>query len=380
MATANSMSIGRFLATAVHLPKDISVLLRGPHGVGKSKVIRQLSRMIAKNEGRKPYPFIDQRLGQKTEGDIVGLPSTDGNVTRFNPPDWYKKACDEPCVIFLDEMNRATIEVMQAAFQIVLDRELNGHVLHPDTRVYSAINASAEYTVNEMDPALLDRFWTIDLTPTVSDWITWASDPNEGNINEVIVDFVRQHPKFLNPGKGAEPNSVEPTPRSWERLNNTLVASKMINQPEEQIFYSLCTGFIGVEATIAFTAFAATVNTRVSGEDVIENYKKHAKTIAKFTQDQRLALVESVNKYVHENVTCLDNKQGKNLQMYMDQLDAELRQSLWGKLMSEGTKNLDLMRSVHKWCKDSILKVFAPDAVKKKKNEKNDEPEEFAAS
>src|SRR5437867_2646181 len=88
----------------------------------------------------------------------VTFPSTDWNVTRFNPPEWYMQACERPMVLFLDELNRATNEVMQAAFQIVLDRQLNGWKLHPLTRVYAAINMGANYTVNEMDPALLDRF------------------------------------------------------------------------------------------------------------------------------------------------------------------------------------------------------------------------------
>ena len=149
------------------LPADIAILVRGPHGIGKSQIFRQ----IAKNLGFAAEDFIDRRLSQMTEGDLLGLPELTDGVTRFAPPDWFMSACKAPKVVLLDEFNRATPEVMQCGFQIVLDHELNGWKLHPETRVYAAINASAEYTVNEMDPALLDRFWTIDLEPTVEDWI-----------------------------------------------------------------------------------------------------------------------------------------------------------------------------------------------------------------
>ena len=165
----SNMSIKTFLTVSEVLPVETSILIRGPHGIGKSQVVRQVAKHFN-------LPVVDRRLSQMTEGDMIGLPSTDGEVTRFNPPDWYKNACTKPICLFLDELNRATPEVMQAAFQIVLDRELNGWKLHPETRVYAAINHSAAYTVNEMDPALLDRFWTIDLEPTVEDWLARNPD------------------------------------------------------------------------------------------------------------------------------------------------------------------------------------------------------------
>ena len=165
MATSNSMSIHTTIAVVPRLPANSSVLIRGDHGIGKSQIVRQIARLVAAAEQIENFEVIDRRLSQMTEGDMVGLPSTDGEVTRFNPPEWYKRACLKPCALFLDEFNRGTNEVMQAGFQIVLDRELNGNKLHPQTRVFAAINTGAAYTVNEMDPALLDRFWTIDLKP-----------------------------------------------------------------------------------------------------------------------------------------------------------------------------------------------------------------------
>ena len=136
-----TMSIQTFIKVASKLPIETSILLRGSHGIGKSQVVRQMAALFS-------LPVIDRRLSQMSEGDMIGLPSTDGEVTRFNPPDWYKQACAKPMCLFLDELNRATPEVMQAAFQIVLDRELNGWKLHPQTRVYAAVNSSAAYTVN----------------------------------------------------------------------------------------------------------------------------------------------------------------------------------------------------------------------------------------
>ena len=90
-----TMSIKTFLNVASRLPKETSVLLRGPHGIGKSQVVRKVAQFFT-------LPVTDRRLSQMTEGDMVGLPSTDGEVTRFNPPDWFKAACDKPVCLFLD--------------------------------------------------------------------------------------------------------------------------------------------------------------------------------------------------------------------------------------------------------------------------------------
>jgi len=226
-----TMSVRTFLKVASKLPVETSVLLRGNHGIGKSQVVRQ----VAKGFGLE---VIDRRLSQMSEGDMVGLPSTDGEVTRFNPPDWYKNACKKPVALFLDELNRATPEVMQAAFQVVLDRELNGWKLHPQTRVYAAINASAAYSVNEMDPALLDRFWSIDLTPDTQDWLAWAKE--SGAVHENVVSFIAGNEKWLDPPKNGEPTAVSPSRRSWERLSKALVANSLAETPDDALFYPMC--------------------------------------------------------------------------------------------------------------------------------------------
>ena len=353
---ANPMSISTLIEVVPFLPTSTSVLIRGPHGIGKSQVVRLLSRKIAAREGLGDLPVIDRRLSQMTEGDMIGLPSTDGNVTRFNPPDWYKAACDSPVTLFLDELNRATHEVMQAAFQVVLDRELNGWKLHPQTRVFAAINASAEYTVNEMDPALLDRFWTIDLKPNTQDWLNWAR--GDGNINSLIIDFIGHTDKWLDPPKNAEPGSVHPSRRSWERLSKCLETAGIGDNPEDSKFYHLCMGYVGVDATIAFVDYSKSADSRVTGEDVVESYTKVADRIKRLSQDRVNGVVERVAEYVTKNLTSLTDKQGKNLQTFMKDLPGELRISCWSKLTAHGLDKLDLAKAVHKWCAATILEVF----------------------
>lgn len=366
-----SMSIKTFKRCAERMLPKKSILLRADHGVGKSRVVRQVSctvrRMLFERgiikDMKNGYPLIDRRLSQMSEGDIVGLPSTDGETTRFNPPDWYKRACNEPCALFLDELNRATPEVMQAAFQIVLDRELNGWKLHPETRVYSAINSSAAYSVNEMDPALLDRFWAIDLDATVADFLYWArdTDPEQGgNLHPYVPDFIQTGEKWLKPAKNAEAGSNQPSPRSWESLNETLVAAGIMEKPDDELFYHMCLGFVGVEASIAFRDYCKTVDSRITGEDIVNKYNQAGvKSKAKRAgQGRQNDLVDKVAEYVVKSVDKLSDAQGANVKEFMKDLPDELRISLWSKLTSQGIDKIELAKSIHKHCAEVVLGVF----------------------
>ena len=125
-------------------------------------------------------PVVERRASQMTEGDLVGLPSIEGNRTSFNPPDWFKQACEEPVCLFLDEVDRATLEVRQGIFELTDSRKLNGHHLHPDTIIFAAVNGGEHgehYQVNEMDPAELDR-WSLSGTSSLRLKTGWLGVKN----------------------------------------------------------------------------------------------------------------------------------------------------------------------------------------------------------
>jgi hypothetical protein len=113
------MDIKTFKTVAGNLPADIAILMRGPTGVGKS----HLGKAIA---DEKELPFIDVRLSIMSEGDVGGYPDLEGmkesGIMTMCMPSWFVRACREPVILMLDEMNRALPGVQQSAFQLVLDR------------------------------------------------------------------------------------------------------------------------------------------------------------------------------------------------------------------------------------------------------------------
>ena len=350
------MDIKTFLSVAPTLPADISLMIRGPHGIGKSQIFKQVADSLG-------LEMIDRRLSQMTEGDLLGLPELSEGVTRFCPPDWYMAACKSPKVLLLDEYNRGTPEVLQTAMQITLDRELNGWKLHPETRVYAAVNASAEYSVNELDPAQADRFWTIDLEPTVEDWLDWAKT---AAVDEVIIDFIRQQPRHLRHKGQIEPGKVYPSQRSWDRLDQSLKHAKII--PSEMAgsdnkgIYFIAMGFVGFEASSAFCDFVKHYDAQVTAEDVLDSWKKNKDRILKLSADKQNALMEKI----------LDNSekgswtpsQADNLADMLKAINGEMLVSFVNKLMA--TKRVDNLRAIHSRVRDALMKTVTSATTLKK--------------
>lgn len=269
-----SMSIKSWLEIAQILPAHHSIVVRGPHGIGKSQSVYQLGEKL----GMK---VIERRLSQMTEGDMMGLPFLVDGATKFAPPDWIFEAVDNAVILFLDEINRASGEVQQAAFQLVGMHEINGIKLHPQTRVITAINVGSDYQVNEMDPAFLNRFFVIDLTPTAEEWIEWARK----TIHPLVVDFIHENRGHLEHTKEIEPDEVYPSRRSWHKVHQAFEASKLYDSDEirGQLGYQIVMGYCGKAAAGAFRKFAQNYEKEITANDIINNWSKVEKRIATFS-------------------------------------------------------------------------------------------------
>jgi MoxR-like ATPase len=320
------------LVAAVKKP----ILLRGRHGVGKSCVVYQTAAALG-------LPVVERRASQMTEGDLVGLPSTDGNITSFNPPDWYNEACSKPVVLFLDEVDRATMEVRQGIFELTDSRKLNGHVLHPETLVFAAVNGGehgAQYQVGEMDPAELDRWTVFDVEPTVEDWLDWAN----GNVDGVIWDFINQNRGHLEHVGEFEPNKVYPSRRSWDRLSECLVAADLLGEDAKEktdTTFHLTTAFVGFEAAVALTDFVKTYERQVTVADILDHGK--VEKTSNFGINDHAALVEKMEAE-KAFVEPLSEAQVTNLAAYFVTVPSEIAMKLWT-VMGEG--NVDNTVALH---------------------------------
>jgi len=307
------------------------VLMRGRHGIGKSQVVYQIAESVK-------LPVVERRASQMTEGDLVGLPVIKGNTTGWNPPDWFKFACDNPCVLFFDEVDRATTEVRQGLFELTDSRKLNGWKLHKDTLIYAAINGGehgSNYQVSDMDPAELDRYSCWDLEPTVEDWLVWAKE----RVNTVIWDFINQNPKHLEHNDDVEPNKVYPSRRSWDRLNQTLCKANLVEEASPALF-TLAGAFVGFEAAVSFNDFVKNYDRQVTTDDLLDG--KAWDKIEKFQINDHNAMIEKLEATEVFAKELAVERVG-NLAEYFVNLPSECAMSLWMKMGKGNNKNVIAM-------------------------------------
>ena len=325
------------------------VLIRGRHGIGKSCVVYQTAERLGK-------PVVERRASQMTEGDLMGLPSVEGASTKWNAPDWFKEACDKAVLLFLDEVDRATLEVRQGIFELTDSRKLNGWKLHPGTLIMAAVNGGehgANYSVGEMDPAELDRWVCFDIDPTVEDWLTWAKD----NVSTLVWDFINQNRNHLEHNDDPEPNKVYPSRRSWHRLNDCLVTGNLVESKNNlDVVYHLATGYVGFEAAVAFKDFAQNYESIVTPEDVLRDGVDKVKKldINKFNALNEKFEVVLADKELTESEV-------KNLAAYFGVLPAELAVHFWGKVCATNAGILDKLHT--ETVNDKPFGLFIADLV-----------------
>ena len=293
------------------------VLLRGRHGIGKSEIVYQFAEA-------KDLPVVERRASQMTEGDLLGLPSVEGKVTSWCAPDWLHRACNEPVLLFLDEVDRAIPEVRQGIFELTDSRKISGNVLHPDTLIFAAVNGGdhgSQYQVGEMDPAELDRWTVFDIEPTIEDWLNWAND----NVDSMVWDFVNQNRSHLEHAGEFEPNKVYPSRRSWKRFNDCLVASGLLNEEGNDIFH-LASAFVGFEDGIAFNDFVTNYEKNVTIEMILDEGKVNL--TEEFNINDHCALIDKMDAAATFG-TVLTDDQVQNLADYFVTLGSEPAMKMW---------------------------------------------------
>ncbi len=352
------------------------ILMRGDTGIGKSQLVYQQAEKMGMR-------VIECRAAYMTEGDLCGLPiliekgtNPDGSArqcTMFGPPDWLLDACDEPVILFLDEIDRGVLEVRQGFFELTGSRKHKGHPLHPGTIVFAAINGGEgdnDYLVGSMDPAELDRWWIFDLDPTVQDWLDWAK--GNPDIHSTVWDFISRNDGHLDYKGIHEPGKIYPSRRSWHHFSKVAKMSgylteeyaKSISKGEgakisiqdNLDIINLAAAKVGCEAAVAFTDFLSTYRFRVTIEDIFDNGKLDL--IEKWDLPDHIAFVRKIVKERSLNGV-LTPKQMQNFTNYWGMAPPELITTVFKELgIAETTENMQA------WHKSSIQLDKLPGKLK----------------
>lgn len=292
---------------------SVSVIVEGDHGIGKSESVYSFAH---KNDFHVEPLF----LSHQEVADLIGIPtmerdSSNHALTTWSKPIWLHRMeeaakAGKRCILFLDELNRAQTEVRQAALQLVLDKQIHEHRLPKtlvngvafDTFVVAAVNpADGFYQVDELDPALLDRFLHFKLQVNADSWLEWAV---ENNIHKTIISYISNSKDKLYVKDENAP--IFPTPRSWAKLSELLKSfeNKNINNPS--LMYNLISGKIGYTVGAQFLTYYKENSVIVTVQDVVKLCEKEYNKIAKVSGEKTLATVDAVASKVMKLIEDLE--------------------------------------------------------------------------
>ena len=206
-------------STGHHAP----VMLWGPTGVGKSRIIAD----IAKKRG---VPMIDIRLSQMEPTDLRGLPFRKADTVEWSIPAMLPdgERHGPRGILLLDEINAAPPTVSAAAYQLILDRRLGEYRVPDGWAIFAAGNRQGDRGVTYVMPApLANRFTHYEVEPNLDDWVAWAHD---AQVDCRIVAFLRFRPDLLLNFDSARNPIAFPSPRTWEFAH--LALTKFEDVPE----------------------------------------------------------------------------------------------------------------------------------------------------
>ena len=203
------------------IESDIPVFLHGPSSEGKSARVKQIDPTceIIYLRNATPESLNGKSVYNGSTGEMMDV-----------PPTWLKKL-QEKCekepdrlhVVFFDEITNALPSIQGIAFNIVLDREVNGIWKLPENaRIVAAGNDMKDsLAANQLAEPLFNRFAHVYIKTTTEGWLKWAS---EHNIHPAIYSYIayKKGETLRSKYDGEKPNA---DPRKWEMASKMLYAT-----------------------------------------------------------------------------------------------------------------------------------------------------------
>ena len=235
----------------------------GAPGIGKTAIVEEFADEV----GMECVSMLGSQLAPE---DIIGIPQIKDGKSQFIPPAMIAK--NEPYVLFLDELNGASLDVQRAMYSLIYEKRVGEFYLPEGSIVIAAGNRQQDNAiVKTMSSALVNRMFQVELRPDQKQWLEWAY---ANGIHPWITDYITQRPDhlFSEPPKVEEPFS---TPRSWHMLSDALkeygVGEKNL---DEKTLKVLAYGCLSPSHAGMFLAFIKQVKNKYTLDAIIKGDEK----------------------------------------------------------------------------------------------------------
>ncbi len=224
------------------IESNVAVFLHGPSSEGKSARVKQIDPTceILYLRNATPDSLNGRSVYNQSTGEMLDI-----------PPTWFKKVkerCEQESdklhIVFFDEINNALPSIQGMAFNIVLNREVNGIWKLPENaRIVAAGNDMQDsLAANAIAAPLFNRFAHVYIHTTTEMWLKWA---RKNKIHPAIYSYIayRRGETLRSKYDGEKPNA---DPRKWEMASKMLYAT---GKPE------MLRSLVGEDITEEFVQF-----------------------------------------------------------------------------------------------------------------------------
>lgn len=269
-----------------------ALMVYGAPGIGKTSILLDFA-------DPKKYDLRVKHLSRMDATDWSGIPKQGDNqkFTEFLPISIFKPAeAGKRIVLFFDELNTATPQVLNAALDVILEKKGEGEnaKLPPDTIILAAGNLGEEdgTMVERLSSAVKTRMIQVRMQAAPEQWVSWAE---QKGLHPSVIRFIRQNPRYLLDLSAfrAELDQMA-TPRGWERVAQLVT---LLEKENKALLAQMVVGTVGKKAGNLFLSFLK--NPQAGEDNWKQNITKAAAyysgNVAEATDDNLRTLTELVN-------------------------------------------------------------------------------------
>ncbi len=314
--------------------EEVSYLLLGPPGVGKSEAVIEAAKEYAKERGltfwvyeskteppdkeEKLFTLVLLRLDMIKPEDLTGIPEPSGDTFDYKLPRWavvLKRS--KGGLLFLDEFTNVHDDtLMSAAYEVVLQKSIN--MFKFGKPVVAAGNPPEYSSLSRPLPAplLTGRLAIFKVRePILQEWLNYMHAKYGDEWLVEVYTFLDRYPQyFLRLPENPEGLEAFPTPRAWTKLAKQLYEGwrEVISEMREKRgvrrvegveregmreygeLISVTTALVGSEAGLRFVTWL-----RVRPPSLKE-VEKRPEIVKRLTEEQKFMLAAQIASNINE--------------------------------------------------------------------------------
>lgn len=207
---------------------DLTFLLQGEPGIGKSSLVNELERITG-----MPAGYID--VGNLDLGDAATpMPNRDLKITEYYPNGRFRLHENRPVIIMLDEFTKGSTAVKNMLHPLFekTNRRFGDKTLPKGSIVFLTGNLSTDGVGDVLMPHTINRLVVLPVgKPDADSWVEWAMN---NNIHPIVIAWVNRFPhvmaSYRDAGQGdniyifnpKRPQAKFVSPRSLETASTLL--------------------------------------------------------------------------------------------------------------------------------------------------------------